>query len=110
MKFKDYYEILGVSRDASADEIKKAFKKLAHKFHPDISKDPEGEAKFKEVNEAYKTLKDPELRKAYDQLGRHNPGEQFRPPPGWEQYAQGAGFGGAHGGAGGFGGGGFGAG
>ena len=108
MKFKDYYEILGVARDASADEIKKAYKKLAHKYHPDISKDPEGEEKFKEVNEAYKTLKDPELRKAYDQLGRHNPGEQFRPPPGWEQYAQGAGFSGAHGGGGGgFGGAGF---
>lgn len=106
MKFKDYYEILGVARTASADEIKKAFKKLAHKYHPDISKDPEGEEKFKEVNEAYKTLKDPELRKAYDQLGRHNPGEQFRPPPGWEQYAQGAGGFGA-GGASGFGGGGF---
>ena len=104
MKFKDYYEVLGVARDASADEIKKAFKKLAHKYHPDISKDPDGEAKFKEVNEAYKTLKDPELRKAYDQLGRHNPGEQFRPPPGWEQYAQHGGFSGAHGGAGGFGG------
>ena len=108
MKFKDYYEILGVARDASAEEIKKAYKKLAHKYHPDISKDPEGEEKFKEVNEAYKTLKDPELRKAYDQLGRHNPGEQFRPPPGWEQYAQGAGFSGAHGGGGGgFGGAGF---
>lgn len=110
MKFKDYYETLGVARDASADDIKKAFKKLAHKYHPDISKDPDGEEKFKEVNEAYKTLKDPELRKAYDQLGRHNPGEQFRPPPGWEQYTQGAGFSGAHGGASGFGGGGFGAG
>ena len=110
MKFKDYYEILGVARDASTDEIKKAFKKLAHKYHPDISKDPAGEEKFKEVNEAYKTLKDPELRKAYDQLGRHNPGEQFRPPPGWEQYAQGADFSGGHGGASGFGGGGFGAG
>ncbi|MEN9879737.1 MAG: hypothetical protein RIQ55_383 [Pseudomonadota bacterium] len=108
MKFKDYYEILGVARDASADEIKKAYKKLAHKYHPDISKDPEGEEKFKEVNEAYKTLKDPELRKAYDQLGRHNPGEQFRPPPGWEQYAQGAsGFGGGGFGAGGFEGAGF---
>lgn len=107
MKFKDYYETLGVARDAPADEIKKAYKKLAHKYHPDISKDPEGEEKFKEVNEAYKTLKDPELRKAYDQLGRHNPGEQFRPPPGWEQYAQGAGFTGEHGAAGGFGGTGF---
>ena len=110
MAKRDYYEVLGVEKSASADEIKKAFKKLAHKYHPDISKDPEGEEKFKAVNEAYKTLKDPELRKAYDQLGRHNPGEQFRPPPGWEQYAQGAGFGGAQGGAGGFGGAGFGSG
>ena len=101
MKFKDYYETLGVARDASADEIKKAFKKLAHKYHPDISKDPDGEEKFKAVNEAYKTLKDPELRKAYDQLGRHNPGDNFQPPPGWEQYAQGSGgMGGGFGGAG----------
>lgn len=86
MKFKDYYEILGVARDASADEIKKAFKKLAHKYHPDISKDPEGEEKFKVVNEAYKTLKDPELRKAYDELGRHASGENFQPPPDWASH------------------------
>ena len=66
MKFKDYYETLGVPRGASSDDVKKAYRKLAHKYHPDITKDPDGEEKFKAVNEAYKTLKDPELRKAYE--------------------------------------------
>ena len=90
MKYKDYYEILGVPRDASVEDIKKAYRKLAHKYHPDVSKDPEGEAKFKDLSEAYKTLKDPEARAAYDKLGSHRPGEDFRPPPEWgQQFGEG---------------------
>jgi curved DNA-binding protein len=85
MKYKDYYEILGVQRDASDEDIKKAYRKLARKYHPDVSKDPEGEEKFKDVSEAYKTLKDPEARAAYDNLGKHRPGEDFQPPPNWGQ-------------------------
>ena len=83
MKYKDYYQILGVARDADIDAIKKAYRKLAHQYHPDVSKDPAGEEKFKEIADAYQTLKDPEKRAAYDQLGRHRPGEDFRPPPDW---------------------------
>jgi curved DNA-binding protein len=89
MKYKDYYEILGLGRDASADDIKKAYRKLAHKYHPDVSREKDAEAKFKDVAEAYQTLKDPEKKAAYDNLGRHQPGEDFSPPPGWEGYAQG---------------------
>lgn len=88
MKFKDYYLVLGVARNASAEEIKQAYRKLAHKYHPDISKDPEGEAKFKDIGEAYSTLKDPEKRQVYDDLGKHREGEQFSPPPDWQQHFQ----------------------
>ena len=90
MKYKDYYGILGVKRDANADEIKTAYRKLARKYHPDVSKEADAEAKFKEMSEAYETLKDPEKRAAYDQLGTHRPGQDFRPPPDWgEHFAQG---------------------
>ena len=91
MKYKDYYEILGVPKDATVDAIKKAYRKLAHKYHPDVSKDPKGEEKFKDAAEAYKTLKDPEARAAYDKLGSHQPGEDFQPPPDWGQQFGGAG-------------------
>jgi curved DNA-binding protein len=86
MQFRDYYETLGVARGASAEEIKRAYRKLARKYHPDVSKERNAEARFKEVQEAYEVLKDPDKRATYDQLGRHyRPGQQFRPPPGWEQ-------------------------
>jgi curved DNA-binding protein len=93
MQFKDYYDTLGVSRGADAEAIKRAYRKLARKYHPDVSKERNAEAKFKDVQEAYEVLKDPEKRAAYDQLGRHyRPGQQFRPPPDWgNQFGQGAG-------------------
>ena len=87
MQFKDYYDTLGVTRGADAEEIKRAYRKLARKFHPDVSKEKNAEAKFKEVQEAYEVLKDPEKRASYDQLGRdYRAGQQFRPPPDWEQH------------------------
>src|SRR5215471_7062504 len=83
MKFKDYYAILGVERNATDEDIKKAYRRLARKYHPDVSKEKDAAERFKEMGEAYATLKDPEKRAAYDQLGRHGAGEEFRPPPGW---------------------------
>jgi curved DNA-binding protein len=84
VEYKDYYQIMGVGRDASADDIKRAYRKLARKFHPDVSKEKDAEAKFKEVGEAYEVLRDPEKRAAYDALGLRKPGEEFRPPPDWQ--------------------------
>jgi curved DNA-binding protein len=92
MKYKDYYETLGVARDASAADIKKAYRKLAQKHHPDVSKSAGAEEKFKEIAEAYATLKDADKRAAYDRLGRHSPGENFQPPPDWGAQGGGANF------------------
>ncbi len=84
MEFKDYYQVMGVARDATEAQIKQAYRKLARKYHPDVSKEKDAEARFKEVGEAYEVLKNPEKRAAYDQLGRtHRAGEDFRPPPDW---------------------------
>ena len=100
MEFRDYYKVLGVERGASADAIKTAYRRLARKYHPDVSKEANAEARFKEVQEAYEVLKDPQKRAAYDELGSEwKSGQQFRPPPDW-----GSGFefaGGAPGGRGG---------
>jgi curved DNA-binding protein len=86
VEFKDYYKVMGVARDATEAQIKQAYRKLARKYHPDVSKEKDAEARFKEVGEAYEVLKSPEKRAAYDQLGKdYRPGQDFRPPPNWDQ-------------------------
>ncbi|MCP3870302.1 MAG: DnaJ domain-containing protein [Gammaproteobacteria bacterium] len=88
MEYKDYYKIMGVKRDATQNEVKRAYRKLARKYHPDVSKDPKAELRFKQLGEAYEVLKDQRKREAYDQLGANwKAGQEFRPPPDW-----GAGF------------------
>ncbi|MHB8253914.1 MAG: DnaJ C-terminal domain-containing protein [Acidiferrobacter sp.] len=85
MHYKDYYAIMGVERTASADEIKRAYRKLARKYHPDVSKESRAEERFKEIGEAYEVLRDTDKRAAYDQLGSNWRSEQeFSPPPGWQ--------------------------
>lgn len=92
MEYHDYYKTLGVSRDAAAEEIKKSYRRLARKYHPDVSDEKDAEEKFKQVKEAYEVLKDPEKRKLYDQLGANwKQGQGFQPPPGWEYQPTGGG-------------------
>ena len=84
MEYKDYYKIMGVARDASSDDIKRAYRRLARKYHPDVSKEANAEERFKEIGEAYEVLRDPEKRTAYDRLGSGwRGGEEFTPPPNW---------------------------
>jgi curved DNA-binding protein len=100
MKYKDYYKMLGLERGASEDEIKKAYRRLARKYHPDVSKEPDAKERFQEVSEAYETLRDKDKRAAYDNLGRFDPGEEFRPSQDWFR-SFGERFGGGRGAAGG---------
>jgi len=95
MEYKDYYKILAVPRDASQDDIKKAYRKLARKYHPDVSKEANAEDKFKEVGEAYEVLRDQQKRAQYDQFGsNYRHGQSFNPPPGWDDNMGGFGGGG----------------
>lgn len=88
MEYKDYYKALGIEKKATQDEIKHAYRRLARKYHPDVSKEHNAEEKFKNVQEAYEVLKDPEKRTAYDQLGSNwKAGQEFRPPPGGKFHA-----------------------
>lgn len=102
MEYKDYYTILGVEKDASQDEVKRAYRRLARKYHPDVNKDPDAENMFKDLGEAYEVLKDPEKRAAYDKFGSNwQGGQDFKPPPNWDAGFEfsGGGFTGAeHGG------------
>ncbi|WP_205736272.1 DnaJ domain-containing protein [Acidiferrobacter sp. SPIII_3] len=95
MHYRDYYRIMGVERTASAEDIKRAYRKLARRYHPDVSKEPKAEERFKEIGEAYEVLRDPEKRAAYDRLGSQwQPDQDFTPPPGWQRTAHGAAAGG----------------
>ena len=92
MEFKDYYKIMGLSRDATPDDIKRAYRQLARKYHPDVSKEKDAEVRFKELGEANEVLKDPEKRAAYDQLGANwKGGQDFRTPPDWNTGKESAG-------------------
>jgi len=98
MRYKDYYATMGLERSASTEDIKRAYRRLARKYHPDVSKEKGAEERFKELGEAYEVLRDPEKRAAYDQLGSQWQSEQdFTPPPGWQASsgAQGQAFNGA---------------
>jgi len=96
VEYKDYYQVMGVGRDASAEDIKRAYRRLARKYHPDVSKEPNAEERFKEIGEAYEVLRDPEKRAAYDALGARRSGEEFRPPPDWQFEQAGNAAAGAH--------------
>ncbi|MES2219226.1 MAG: DnaJ C-terminal domain-containing protein [Pseudomonadota bacterium] len=104
MQYKDYYKIMGLERNATTDDIKRAYRKLARKYHPDVSKEANAEERFKELGEAYEVLKDTQKRASYDQLGSNwQNGQDFRPPPGWQHFG-GEAQGNGEGGFGGFGG------